>query len=180
MGHSEQINSARGNMRGDILDALFDPLDDFLDDSCAAVEKATYAYIGAVSRTGIWKLKRAHRKSNKEVIDSPGFLNWKANIPKDACYSCKHRLEGTHIAQARTDILSYWQGLCLDCMDISKTQTGDFDGDYWMYNDLEKWSKNCRIKHLRNTWYFSFMGRQEIMNSFQREEQERKKAARRR
>lgn len=61
-------------------------------------------------------------------------------------------------------------------MDISNPRTGDLDTDYWKHNRLKKWSDKCRIFHQRNTWYFSFMGRPEIMTSFNREQQERKKA----
>jgi hypothetical protein len=47
-----------------------------------------------------------------------------------------------------------------------------------LHNSIQGWDNNCRISHGRNTWYFSFMGRQEIMNSFQKAQQERNRAAR--
>jgi hypothetical protein len=81
-------------------------------------------------------------------------------------------------------------------MDISAPKTGDLDGDYCkcsrrypfllhtilaatdsllgLHNSIQRWDKNCRISHARNTWYFSFMGRQEIMTSFQKAQKERK------
>jgi hypothetical protein len=65
-------------------------------------------------------------------------------------------------------------------MDISNPKTGDLDSDYWEHNKLKGWSKNCRIPHGRNTWYFSFIGRAELMTSFKREQQERKRARQRR
>jgi hypothetical protein len=65
-------------------------------------------------------------------------------------------------------------------MDISNPRTGDLDSDCWEHNERKKWSKNCRICRQRNTWYFSFMGRAELITSFAREEQNRKKARQRR
>ncbi|KAF4637981.1 hypothetical protein G7Y89_g119 [Cudoniella acicularis] len=71
----QQINAARGSMRIKIAAAIFDPLNNFCKTNCEAKEKSISAYIDGVKKTGIWPIKTQHRKSNKDVIDSPGFLN---------------------------------------------------------------------------------------------------------
>jgi hypothetical protein len=165
-------------MRKEIIKGLFGPLDNFCTTSCSVKEKSLWAYIEGVKLTGIWPLDSMHTRSNESIIESPGFLNWKCDIPQGACVSCTSKLHGGHISDIRDKILTYWHGLCLDCMNVSKPKTGDIDIDYWLHNSREEWSRGCRLKHSRNTWYFSFMGRPSIMSSFLREEQDRKKAAR--
>jgi len=140
-------------MRKEIIKGIFSPLDRFCHTSCAVKAQSLEAYVEAIRHTSIWPLETVHQKSNKEVVDSPGFLHWKATTPEGACYFCRSRLQGTHIAKIRTDILSYWEGLCLDCMDISKTKTGDLDSDYWVslisklicYFSFGYWSIGSRL-----------------------------------
>jgi hypothetical protein len=175
---TEQLNAAKGSMRREIIKGLFNPLECFCSTNCSVNEKSLKAYIEGIKLTKIWPLETMHTRSNEDIVESPGFVNWKCKIPEGACYSCRSKLEGSHIEKTGDKIRDYWDGLCLDCMDISAPKTGDLNTDYWLHNKLEDWDRNCRISHTRNTWYFSFMGRSEIMSSFNREQQQRKKAAR--
>lgn len=44
------------------------------------------------------------------------------------------------------------------------------DTDYWIHAQLNVlWDEKCRIIHGQPTWYFSFMGRREKMDIFQKE-----------
>jgi hypothetical protein len=174
----EQLNAAKGSMRKEIIKGLFDPLDGFCN--CSVKEQSLWEYLKGVEMTEIWPLHTMHTRSNHTIIDSLGFVKWKCVIPEGACMLCTTKLRGAHISKTRSKILKYWQGLCLDCMNISTPKTGDIDKDYWMHNLNEDWGKGCGIQHTRNTWYFSFMGRPSIMSSFMREQQEREKEARRR
>jgi hypothetical protein len=168
----EQLNAAKDSLIGKIVAGLFEPLDTFCVNKCEPYEKCIAAYLEGVKRTGIWPL---HKKSNKDVIDSPGVLNWQSLQPARACSSCRMKLAGGHI-NTRDDILEYWDGLCLDCMDVSRPKTGDRDKDYWLHNNMEEWDTGCRLDHDRNTWYFSFMGRPELIDKFKQEQQARKRA----
>jgi len=163
-------------MRSKIIAGLFEPLNIFCPRKCEVHEKCIAAYIEGVKRTDIWPLQHHHQKSNKDVIDSAGFIQWRCSTPTGACYSCQHKLSGAHVRKTREDSLKYWEGLCLDCMNISRPKTGDRDTDYWQHNRLRQWSSGCRLSHGRNTWYFSFMGRPEIMTKFQQEQQARRNA----
>ncbi|TVY51785.1 hypothetical protein LCER1_G006409 [Lachnellula cervina] len=174
----QQLNAVRGSMRGKIIAGLFEPLNNFCPLKCDVHEKSIAAYLEGVKRTEIWPLQHQHHKSNKDVTDSAGFLNWKCSTPTGACYTCQKQLGGAHIRKTRVDLMNYWEGLCLDCMDISQPKTGDSDTDYWLHNGLKEWSKGCNLSHGRNTWYFSFMGRPEIMTKFQEEQLARRKGGR--
>ena len=162
-------------MRIQIIKGLFDPLNNFCPIGCPAKKDCLWEYVEAVKRTGIWPLDTMHNRSNESIIESTGMIRWKCDIPEGACSTCTAKVRGDHISELRSRIINYWQGLCLGCMDDSNPKTGEIDADYWLHNDLRKWDSGCRIRHHRNTWYFSFMGRPEIMNAFTREQQERKK-----
>lgn len=69
-----------------------------------------------------------------------------------------------------------FHGLCLDCMKISTT--GDPDADYWMHHQLRQWSSGCRVYHTQPSWYFSHMGRNEVMNEYQETKKARKRSVR--
>lgn len=177
--HIEQINAVRGSMRKEILKRVFGPLLKFCSTTCDVNEKCLKAYVDAICDTNIWPLEKLTQKSNKDILDSRGFIMWSPEMPKGACYACRSRLDTEHILQTRDKVMQYWDGLCLDCMSGSKTKMGTRDGDYWNHNNLaillETWDRNCGISHGRNTWYFSFMGRKEVMDFFQREQAARKK-----
>ncbi|KAI0013958.1 hypothetical protein F4779DRAFT_639098 [Xylariaceae sp. FL0662B] len=63
------------------------------------------------------------------------------------------------------EIEKKFDGLCLDCM--HKFKTGDEHSDYWEHGRLYEFDRGCRFKHGQPTWYFSYMGRREIMSKFQ-------------
>lgn len=44
----------------------------------------------------------------------------------------------------------------------------DKDDDYWRHNEPGAWGDKCRIQHGQSTWYFSFMGRREDRDKFQK------------
>ncbi|CZS99179.1 hypothetical protein WAI453_008334 [Rhynchosporium graminicola] len=172
----QQLNAARGSMRKEIIKGLFNPLERFCGRKCAAQAKSVMAYLNALIRTGVWPIYDLQSKSNKAIIESPGFVNWTCTKPDDACMSCFFNLSGQNVTRTSGIVLGYWNGLCLDCMDISDPHSGDLDDDYWRHNDLMDWGDGCRLNHERNTWYFSFMGRSEIMSAFNTAQQDRKKA----
>ena len=93
---------------------------------------------------------------------------------KDACRSCRIDYK-KHVAAAQIKTRSYFDGLCLDCMDITKPVTKDADMDYWEHDALGESDLmgHCRVTHHQPTWYFSFMGRREVMDRFLRNKRAR-------
>lgn len=50
------------------------------------------------------------------------------------------------------------------------------DSDYWTHAERREYDDGCRIKHGQPTWYFSFMGRKEKMDIFQKKDRANNKA----
>ncbi|KAF8866841.1 hypothetical protein BDZ45DRAFT_734865 [Acephala macrosclerotiorum] len=90
----------------------------------------------------------------------------------------KQQASGDHVDKIRERTITYWEGLCLDCMDLSQPKTASAHGDYFSHNILNEWSRGCRTRHHRNTWYHSFMGRPDIMDKYQKDQDERNKQER--
>lgn len=113
--------------------------------------------------------KMAAKKSIDDLIDRLD-KDFDYHAKDSACASCRMDF-CSHVENVADRVRRYFDGLCLDCLDRSKPKTGDRDNDYWHHNDLrdEKWDHRCRIKHGEPTWYFSYMGRKEDMDRFQKE-----------
>ena len=94
---------------------------------------------------------------------------------KDACVRYCRKDFKAIVKAAQTKTKNYLDGLCLDCMDKSNPVTGNADTDYWKHNklDMSDFVRDCRIKHQEPTWYFSFMGRRDAMDRFQRDQRAR-------
>jgi hypothetical protein len=62
---------------------------------------------------------------------------------------------------AKSNTENYFDSLYLDCMDRSKPQGKDLDGEYCKHgtNGNGRWNTRCRIKHNQSTWYVSWLGR---------------------
>lgn len=77
-------------------------------------------------------------KSIQQIIDSPGFVDWKCRKPKGTCANCLNQLEGDHTDTIREKPITYWEGLCLDCMDLSQPKTASHHGDYFSRNNFNE------------------------------------------
>ena len=86
-----------------------------------------------------------------------------------ACGECKKDFKGT-VSVIADMVRDYFDGLCLDCLDRSKPKLGTVDEDYWQHHRLKEhdWITTCRVRHKQPTWYFSFNGRKEDMDTMYR------------
>jgi hypothetical protein len=123
------------------------------------------------------------KHSINAILANPGVTQLKVNIPENACLACKHNMRPDTLAKVQEKWIAtsthwdrrykYWQfeGLCLDCMNKSlatkSKEPGSTDVDYWKHDLYESWSSGCRFRHGQPTWYWSFMGRQTNMTTFQ-------------
>jgi hypothetical protein len=55
----------------------------------------------------------------------------------------------------------------------SSKNTQNEDSDYWTHTDPRVYDEHCRISHGQPTWYWSFMGRKEKMDTFQGKDKRR-------
>lgn len=73
------------------------------------------------------------------------------------CNSCSRSWKRV-VEYTRRQVESYFDGLCLDCMQ----NTPDENSEYWALDTPGYvYDNTCRIRHGEPTWYFSFMGRGE-------------------
>jgi len=149
------VNGARGSLRSELLRGLYSPLEGFHVQKCTCRKESHFAYHEGLLKTELLPLHDYYRKSIKQVLDSPGFINFGCEIPEGACYTCREKLSETAIKTTRQKLLNDFDGLCLDC--IKMTKTGDVDEDYWYHDFQQVWDNGCRIRHGQSTWYFSFM-----------------------
>ncbi|KAI0477008.1 hypothetical protein F4859DRAFT_521578 [Xylaria cf. heliscus] len=87
-----------------------------------------------------------------------------------------HELE-SEVLSASDRVRKNFDGLCLDCM--HKFKTGDDDSDYFAHDKPGNHDRGCRVRHGQPTWYFSYMGRKELMLRHQDKQAEERKKRRR-
>ncbi|KAL8828735.1 MAG: hypothetical protein Q9191_002421 [Dirinaria sp. TL-2023a] len=165
--YHKQLNAAKGRLRTKLHTLTFKPTEALLSATCNCKEKTAFQYIKALHDTGMWPLDREWtRLETHEILDRLG--SFKYTPPRNACLRyCQKDYEAT-IQGTISLVRRYFDGLCLDCMDKSKSKTGDSDSDYWYHNELEEneWDHSCRESHGQPTWYFSFMGRKEDQKTY--------------
>ena len=93
-------------------------------------------YEKALYTIELWPLERIYQKSHMTTI-LERLNNFSFEAKKDACPSCRSDYkQGVEVAQATTR--SYFDCLCLDCMNRTKPVTGDADADYWQHGTLRE------------------------------------------
>ncbi|RHZ63233.1 uncharacterized protein CDV56_107643 [Aspergillus thermomutatus] len=176
---AEQLNAAKGRLRTILHQALFNRVNQIVDvATCACKERTVFDYLKELQRIEVSPLDMSSTKASvADMLDRLGQYdgaktrahavssNDTSGIQsrQSPCFEC--RLDGKVIVQrAISRVASYFDGLCLDCMDRTKglRVEGNKDDDYWSHNAWkDSYDRDCRISHNEPTWYFSFMGRKE-------------------
>lgn len=156
---SEQLNAAKGRLRTVLHRGLYRPIEPlFKDASCLCRKETLYDYQSALHATGVWPLEELFIKTPMDQILSRLSM-FKYVRTGAQCRTCGKDYEMA-VRLARRNTESYFEGLCLDCMNKERPKFGDDDEDYWHHNRMkDKWDESCRLTHGQPTWYFSFMGR---------------------
>lgn len=63
-----------------------------------------------------------------------------------------------------------FKGLCLDC--LTKTKFESEDDDYWKHCRNFVFDNGCTVRHGQPTWYFSYMGRPEVLQQWAKKKRE--------
>ena len=121
-----------------------------------------FQYEKALDNTGMWPLSPVWpRLAVNDILRALSLFNFEP--PASACSRfCQNDYAG-EVATAIEYVQTYFDGLCLDCMEKSNSNTGDYAAAYWhkdTYGNLE-WARGCRVRHGEATWYFSWMGRRD-------------------
>jgi hypothetical protein len=113
-------------------------------------------YFAALVRTEVYPLEYSFSKhSIYELLNMlDDFVMRRPPLGCDICtWDWKRQIE-----DAQTKIPTFFQGLCIDCMNKSKAKHGNVDKDYWkgLGNVDGRWDKGCRLTHGETTWYVSW------------------------
>lgn len=68
------------------------------------------------------------------------------------------------VRQAKNNTAAYFEGLCLDCMARSQGKKKKEDREYWKANRSVggRWDTRCAMRHRQQTWYVSWLGRDDV------------------
>ena len=160
------MNAAKGRLRTIFHHGMFEPNEDLLTARCDCRKETLFDYEKHLFDIEVWPLEKMAAKTSINGLlmrlDKFGY-----HAKSSACANCRKDYK-VIIERVIVRVRSYFDGLCLDCMDRSKPKLQDRDADYWNHNflDEEEWSLGCRFSHGEPSWYFSFMGRKEDMDRF--------------
>ncbi|KAI4180475.1 MAG: hypothetical protein LQ346_006986 [Caloplaca aetnensis] len=157
----QQLNAAKGRLRTVLFRGLWAPCHRLLHSGCACRKETLYDYQEHLYTIDVWPLETVFlHKSINEILENLTRFSYEA--PARACVLCRQDYKKI-VKGVEQNVRSYFDGLCLDCLDRSKPKTEDIDMDYWRHHELKEheWTSGCRFSHKQPTWYFSFNGRKE-------------------
>ncbi|KAH7035909.1 uncharacterized protein B0I36DRAFT_382523 [Microdochium trichocladiopsis] len=158
----QQLNAAKGRLRNILHKELYLPIRKLLMASCGHKEHMLFAYEKKLFASGAWPLEQTgHRNSIRGLLQKLKTVD-NDDMP-ESCQGCAVNVSGV-ICEAAKEVNDYFDGLCLDCINVSKLR--DNDDDYWHHASMGPWDLECRVDHGEPTWYFSFMGRREHMTAW--------------
>lgn len=127
---------------------------------CNCKEKTVFQYLKALVETGGYPIDQQGRKSLNQVCKELQTFKKHFVLPEShkSCGMCG-RVWSLVVSNAASNIQSYFDGLCLDCMDHTQPKFLDEHMDYWNHLAPGKWDLKCRVSHGQATWYSSFSKR---------------------
>ena len=140
------------------MHAFFHPIDAALGFHCECHAECALRWYNALSKTGIWPLIDYDLKSVKDILQDPGTINFTCQLPDYVCDACKANFDHSKVREMRLATNNSFDGLCMDCMVRSSSESGEVKEQYWAGDRLREWSDNCRMPHGQPTWFFSFLG----------------------
>lgn len=101
---------------------------------------------------------KAEKKSVNMLIATIAKLRFDPGPP--ACEKFCRQKFGNLMHAAGADTNFPFQGLCLDCINLSTPTSDNVDLDIWSRDSVPPRNgvKKCRLNHIRVTSYFSYMG----------------------
>lgn len=168
---TEQLNAARGRLKGVMHDALWGPMEKVLRNSdCECWEKTTARFERALLALEVFPLERTF--SQTSVVALLGRLKAFKHIPShEPCSACAIPYEDV-VEKAIQHVTRYFDGLCLRCMAASHPDTANLDL-YWSQKRFATWHSGgcCRgygSPHGNPSWYFSYMGTDDFTTAKER------------
>ena len=162
------MNHARGRLKTRLHRGLWKEVGFLLarnhtTPTCAHWAETAGYYFAGLTKTGAYPLEMTFSyNSINELLQNLSSFNMQGG---GGCNLCQ--ADWMHeVNKACHQTVEHFQGLCLDCMATSRLDTKGADKDYWRGlgsdgSTWSSWSKKCRIDHGENTWYISWLGRDE-------------------
>lgn len=162
----QQLNAAKGRLRNVLHKHLFEVTKKLFVAKCSCKEKTLFGYEKALYEIHVWPLESEASRNSVHTL-AERLEKFRYEVEPGSCKDCTLDYESITMSAHRY-ALGYFDGLCLDCMDNSKSKTKTDETDYWYQDDSDEWGwdSGCRISHGQPTWYFSFMGRKEARDRF--------------
>ncbi|KAK2741845.1 hypothetical protein FQN55_008132 [Onygenales sp. PD_40] len=193
-GMISQLKTAKHHLRDTLHSALLSRAGSLLKSTtssrCHSKEQHVAAYLSELERIGVWPLDGALESmslnavldrlgafdgENPAVIGEDDGLAGGASVSGGDRCACSREAWRRVVAEAREEVLGYFDGLCLDCVEGSGGwekvvgesgrvggggddggENGGRDGAYWAH-DLIRDYEGCRVRHGEASWYFSSM-----------------------
>lgn len=168
-----QLNAARGRLHTIVHRELYKPIKDLLWSTCKCKGDTLWGFEKALTNARVWPLEDVGRYTTMQTIIER-LQEFTYKVAADACMRCHCGSYDTIALRASEVTHNYFNGLCLDCMARKNPKLRDHDDDYWNHNKCRSedgWFKNCRVPHKQPTWYYSFMGRQEVRDRLQKKDE---------
>lgn len=161
---TEQLNAARGRLRTILQRSLFEDANvaiDYAHCNCAA--RNIFFYMRELHRIGVRPLdSEIHKNCVRDILDrlenfDDDTITNSHPASAQICNACSRSWKRV-VEYTRRQVKSYFDGLCLDCMQNHP----DENSEYWALDTPRyMYDNTCRIRHGEPTWYFSFMGRRD-------------------
>ncbi|CAD6439281.1 94f6cb52-6d65-466b-a028-2c5ba3455dbb [Sclerotinia trifoliorum] len=167
----------KNRILGDITNHLLSPLDSLCHNSCRSNGLCIEAYESALTDCLVGPYtSRSH--SIQEILESEGVESWMCNSPRQASRNCSDILStaGSQITAMKIDALSFWDGMCIDCV-LRTSECHADQAKYWIDGQQQRYGESCMLAHGYQTWIYSYMGPPELMSRHLAEQNEREEAA---
>ena len=141
------MNTAKGRLWTILDQGLFAVNKELLTPRCKCCARTLWNYERHLMAIGVWPLWDMRSKiAVATVLGKLKKFNFEAAA--DACLQCKRPYK-TRIEEVIKRVASYFDGLCMTCMDRSKTKLADQKSDYWYHAamDTDQWNKGCKFTH---------------------------------
>lgn len=159
------VNHARGGLKTSLHKSLYKTCGHLLrngTEACSCWDATVGQYFCALTKIDVFPVEDVLSYSSiQQIINRLGAFEYNH---KPACMRCRRLEWESVVLKAKTNTVSYFDGLCLDCMDRSKPKGKNLDDKYWTHNSSVggRWDSRCRFKHNQSTWYVSWLGRPDI------------------
>jgi hypothetical protein len=165
------VNHARGGLKTTLHKSLYKKCGHLLrngTDDCNCWDATVGQYFFALTKIDVFPVDDVSGYSSiAQITKRLGKFKYDY-MPE--CRRCRGMDWETVVLKAKANTEGYFDGLCLDCMDRSRTPSKFTDSEYWDENKCvgRKFDTKCSINHNQPSWYVSWQGRADVREKIMR------------